>query len=393
MKRVRVGFIGTGFAAAIHAEAYRKVAGFAVEFTACSSPGPRAAGFARRFGIPEVLPDYRELLRRSDVDLVDICTPNVLHTPMVRAAAAAGKHIVCEKPLTGYFGRPGDPEPVGERVDRAVMLEAVREELAEVREAVTRAGVRFGYAENWVYAPPLTKAKRVLEATGGTILAQRAEEAHSGSHASYAREWRLAGGGSLLRQGAHPVAAVIHLKHHEGLLKRGEPIRVKSVTAEVASLLTLPGVAAEAGAWMATGPADVEDWASATLTFTDGTTAVVTAADCVLGGIRNQVEVFLSRGVVRCNMNPNDAVLVYTPAADVLGEEYVAEKVETKGGWQYAAPDEDWMRGYPHEAQDFVEAVAEEREPLSGLDLAGETAELIYAAYLSAATGHRVELR
>lgn len=393
MKRVRVGLIGTGFSAALHAEAYRKVAGVEVELVACSSPGPRAGDFARRFHIPEVIPDYRELLKRRDIDLVDLCTPNVLHKPMILEAAAAGKHVVCEKPLTGYFGRPGDPEPVGERVEREAMFQAVKEEVAELRAALHRAGVRFMYAENWVYAPPVTKAKRILAATGGTILSQRAEEAHSGSHAAYAREWRLAGGGSLLRQGSHPIATVIHLKHDEGRRKHGEPIRVQAVSAEVANLLQLPGVAGEAGRWMATGPTDVEDWASATLTFTDGSKAVVVAADSVLGGIRNLLEVFLSRGVVRCNMNPNDAVLVYAPDPEVLGEEYVAEKVETKGGWQYAAPDEDWMRGYPHEAQDFAECVAEGREPLSGLDLACETTEVIYAAYLAAATGRRVTLR
>ncbi|MGE5623426.1 MAG: Gfo/Idh/MocA family protein [Methanocella sp.] len=393
MKRVRIGLIGTGFAAAIHAEAYHKVCGVEVQLVACSSVDPRAAEFARRFHFAEVVPDWQELIRRPDLDLVDNTTPTVPHPPWVRAAAAAGKNVVCEKPLSGYFGRPGDPEPLGERVDRAVMLEAVRGELESVREGLRKAGVIFCYAENWVYAPPVTKAKRVLAATGSTILSQRAEEAHSGSHASYAREWRLAGGGSLLRQGAHPVATVIHMKHHEGLLKGQGLIRVKSVVGDVGNVLQLPGVAEEGGAWLATGPTDVEDWASATLTFTDGTKAVVVAADSILGGIRNQLEVFLSRGVVRCNMNPNDAVMLYTPSAEVLGDEYVAEKVETKGGWQYAAPDEDWMRGYPHELQDFVECVAEGREPVSGLELACETAEVVYAAYLSAQEGRRVDLR
>lgn len=392
MKRVRIGFIGAGFSAHIHAEAYHKVTGHEVELVAVSAVGG-AEEFAERFHVREVVADYRDLLRRTDIDLVDICTPNVLHKPMVLEAAAAGKHVVCEKPLTGYFGRPGDPEPIGEKVSRQVMLDAVREELAEIRAGIERAGVLFMYAENWVYAPPVTKAKRILAATGSTILSQRAEEAHSGSHASYAREWRLAGGGSLLRQGAHPVGTVIHLKHHEGLLKGKGAIGVQSVVAEVGSVLAVPGVAEEAGRYIATGPCDVEDWASATLTFTDGTKAVVVAADSVLGGIRNQLEVFMSRGVVQCNMNPNNAVMVYTPDAAFMGEEYLAEKVETKGGWQYAAPDEDWMRGYPHECQDFVSCVAEGREPVSGLDLACETAEVVYAAYLSAAEGRRVALR
>jgi predicted dehydrogenase len=328
-----------------------------------------------------------------EIDLVDICTPNVFHRQMILEAAAAGKHIVCEKPLTGYFGRPGDLEPLGEKVDRGAMLAALREEVAEIRQGLERAGVLFMYAENWVYAPPVAKAKRILAATGGTILSMRGEEAHCGSHAAYARDWRTAGGGSLLRQGSHPVGTVIHLKHHEGLLRQGAPIRVKSVVGDVANVLKVPGVAEEGGRWLATGPTDVEDWASVSLTFTDGTKAVVVAADANLGGIRNVVEVFLSRGVVQCNMNPNNAVMVYTPEEGILGDEYIAEKVETKAGWQYAAPDEDWMRGYPHEAQDFVECVAEGREPVAGLELACETVEVVYAAYLSAAEGRRVDLR
>jgi predicted dehydrogenase len=55
-----------------------------------------------------------------------------------------------------------------------------------------------------VYAPPVAKLRRLLEASGGAILELRAEESHSGSHAAYARRWRSAGGGSLLRMGSHP---------------------------------------------------------------------------------------------------------------------------------------------------------------------------------------------
>ncbi|MBI4536431.1 MAG: hypothetical protein HY712_00570 [candidate division NC10 bacterium] len=70
----------------------------------------------------------------------------------------------------------------------------------------------------------------------------------------------------------------------------------------------------------------------------------------------------------------------------------LTEKVETKGGWQFPSPDEDWMRGYPQEMEDFVDAVREGREPLSGLLLAHEIVEVIYAAYVSAEEGRRVEL-
>ena len=69
------------------------------------------------------------------------------------------------------------------------------------------------------------------------------------------------------------------------------------------------------------------------------------------------------------------------------------EKLETKAGWNFASPDEDWVRGYPQELEDFVDCLRTGREPVSGLDLACQTVEAIYAAYLSAEKGGRVELK
>ena len=114
--------------------------------------------------------------------------------------------------------------------------------------------------------------------------------------------------------------------------------------------------------------------------------------DITLGGVRNVVTAYLTNAVIQANINPNTAVTAYAPDAAIWGDEYITEKVETKAGWQYPSPDEDWMRGYPQELDDFVSAISERREPLSGALLAREVVEVIYAGYLSAATGRRVEL-
>jgi predicted dehydrogenase len=100
----------------------------------------------------------------------------------------------------------------------------------------------------------------------------------------------------------------------------------------------------------------------------------------------------LSNGVVQANLNPNTTLQVYAPEAGIWGDEYITEKVETTAGWQFPSPDEDWMRGYPQEMADFVAAAREGREPLSGALLARETVEVIYAAYVSADEGRRVDL-
>ena len=78
----------------------------------------------------------------------------------------------------------------------------------------------------------------------------------------------------------------------------------------------------------------------------------------------------------------------------MFGSEYITEKVETTAGWQFPSPDEDWMRGYPQEMEDFIDAVRfDESRLTSGIDLAMEVVEAIYGAYASAETGTRIELQ
>jgi predicted dehydrogenase len=271
------------------------------------------------------------------------------------------------------------------------MLAGALRHCDQVLEAVAAAGVTLCYAEDFVYAPPVAKLRRLVEASGGGILELRAEESHSGSHAAYAGRWRTSGGGSLLRMGSHPIGAVLHLKHHEGLQRRGRPIRARSVLADVGQLTRLPDLA-DRPRFMRTQWEDVEDWAVAVLTFEDGTKATVHSNDITLGGVRNIVTAYLTNGVIQANITPNTSVVCYAPDGRVWGDEYLTEKVETRAGWQFASPEEDWMRGYPQELEDFVDAIRERRAPLSGGDLAREVVEVIYAGYLSAASGRRVEL-
>jgi len=294
--------------------------------------------------------------------------------------------------LTGYFGKERPEELVGKAVDRETMLAKALENCRAVGQAVQDHKIQFCYAENWIYAPPVLKLKRLMQASRGTILDIRAEESHSGSHAAYSRRWKTSGGGALIRLGAHPVSAVLHLKHYEGLMKQGKAIGVKSVTAEVGQHTKMESFAKESPKWLVSGWEDVEDWATMIVNFEDGSQAVVTASDGVLGGIRNVMTVYLSNAVVQVNINPSDTVVAYAPAPQVFGEEYIAEKLETKAGWNFASPDEDWVRGYPQELEDFVDCLLTGKKPVSGLDLAFETVEVIYAAYLAAEKGKRVEL-
>ena len=291
MSSVRVGLIGAGFAANIHGRAFARLKDIDVEIVAVAAvPRAQAEAFAQCYDVKDFYDDYREVLQRKDVDLADLCVPNHLHHRFAIEAAEAGKHIICEKPLTGYFGDDTAEGLVGE-APKARMFEAALHNAREMIEAADRNGVKLMYAENWVYAPAIQKAARLLAASKGTILEIRAQECHSGSHASYAKLWKLSGGGALIRLGPHPLGTAIYLKGQEGIRRNGEPITVRSVTAEVGDLTKIASYQREPQKWLATGWEDVENWATVILTFSDGSKGVFFASDIVLGGMEDTLQI------------------------------------------------------------------------------------------------------
>ncbi len=394
MDRVKIGMIGSKFAADLHLRNLSKLRGAKVEVVAVASKNKEhVATFAKKFGIPDFYDDYRLILERKDIDVVDLCIPTDLHEEFSIEAAEAKKHIICEKPLTGFFGKDRKEEQVGLAVSKKLMLKEALRGCDRVVKAVKKNKVKFMYAENWIYSPPLAKLKSLIKVSGGTILDIRAEGSHSGSGAPYSRKWKTSGGGSLMRLGAHPVGGALHLKHYEGMLKYGKPIRPKSVTAEVKQHTKIESFLKEKKKYIVSAWEDVEDWGVMVIHFEDNSTATIFSSDGVLGGVRNTLNVYLSNAVVNVNMNPHNVLEVYAPEPHIFGDEYIAERLETKAGWNFPSPDEDWVRGYPQELEDFVDAILFDREPISGIDLARDVVEAIYAAYASAEKGMRIELK
>jgi predicted dehydrogenase len=368
---------------------YPKVYGLDIQIKAVASVAPDAGKFAKLHGISDVYSDFTQMLRDPEIDVVDICTPPVLHQDMAEMALRAGKHVICEKPLTGYCGLPGDSSPIGRHVAKKAMYEYLMESLEKNRQVVHNSGKLFCYAENWVYAPTIRKATEIIHTAKPKLLVLKGEESHCGSHAPHAAQWDQTGGGALIRQGCHPLSAVLYLKQQEAKA-RGEVIAMESVTADVGSIVA--GLDQADSRHIAARPVDVEDWAQMTVTFSDGSKALVQAGDVILGGVRNLVEVYSSQGVMHCNIAPNTHMLNYSVTGQELADIYITEKVETKAGWQFVCIDEEITRGYIGELQDFMECVAHGRQPLSGYDLAYDTVKATYAAYWAAEEGIRVKL-
>jgi predicted dehydrogenase len=379
MKTIRVGIVGTGFAGRFHADCLRCVHGVDVRLAGVTSRREESRErFGRERGIP-VFPDVASMLEQ--VDVVDVCSPPSAHAPAILQAAAAGKGILCEKPLSGWFGPPGDESFRGNRAPKEPMLRAVVEQLRRMADAVRSSGAFFGYAENFVYAPAVQKEREIVEKTGAQILRMAGEESHNGSASPVYGIWKFAGGGSLIGKGVHPLGALFYLKRVEGLARDGRPIRPVSVNARVHEITRQKGYR-DLGL-IRTDYLDIEDYGFIHVTFEDGTVGDIVTSEVVLGGLYDRLEVFANNHRTRCHLSPAGLMDTYNPRGEQFKDVYLIEKASTKEGWTPAAPDEHFTLGYYAEMQDFMGCAAEGRPPQSGLDLALDTTVATYAAYVS----------
>jgi len=195
-----------------------------------SSRAESRDGFAEKHGLRSFA-SVAEML--PEIDVLDICTPPSSHSQYILEAAAAGKHVIVEKPLTGFYGSP-------EQYDKPRMLAGVVDEVRKLRDAVRGAGIILGYAENFVYAPSIQKEREIVEKTRAQILRMVGEESHSGSHSPVYGIWSIQGGGSLIAKGCHPLGAILYLRRKEGLARTGKPIRPVAVSARTHSINRLP---------------------------------------------------------------------------------------------------------------------------------------------------------
>jgi predicted dehydrogenase len=146
-KILRIGLIGTGFMGRTHSNGYNRVPNFFPDLAytpvlkaVCSRNEESVKAFAEQWGYESYETDWRKLIARPDIDAVDICTPNDSHGEIAIAAAAAGKMILCEKPLSRNL-----------------------EEGEEMVAAINKAGVRSTVWYNYRRLPAVSLAKQIIE--------------------------------------------------------------------------------------------------------------------------------------------------------------------------------------------------------------------------------------
>lgn len=378
-KEIRAGLVGSGFAARFHYEALQRVYGVKVKIAGVYSTDEVELKEYTQQRDLQAFDNLQALIKESDV--LHLCTPPVTHEPIAGEVLQQNKHVIIEKPLTGYFG-DGSESFDGDNFPREEGLEKALDSIRRMLEAEQQSEGNIMYAENWVYAPAIQKEREIIEKTGAQIIWMHGEESHSGSHSPAYGQWHLSGGGSMIGKGCHPLSAAIYLKHVEGRNWNDHPIRPRTISARTHAITRLPNFRDEGH--LRSNYKDIEDFAMLHLVFEDGTIADIFASELVQGGVHNWIEVNANNHRTVCNINPNTAMQTYNPVENYYKDIYVVEKIGTKQGWSPISPDEGWFAGYQHEMESFYRAAAYGDPIESSSHLAADTIAAIYAGYVSA---------
>jgi predicted dehydrogenase len=378
-KIIRTGIAGSGYAARFHYEALQRLYSVKIEIKGAYSP---TADRLREYTEARNLKAYGSLEALiDDSDVIHVCTPPSTHEQIVIAALEKNKHVIVEKPFTGYFGE-GEDDFNGDLFPREKGLVQALESVKRIIEAEKKSPGKIMYAENWIYAPSVIKESDMLRKTKAQILWIHGEESHSGSHSPAYGQWKFSGGGSMIGKGCHPLSTALYFKKVEGEVRNGKPIRPATVSARTHAITRLPGYMDEGH--LRTSYKDTEDFAVLHVVFEDGTFADIFASELVLGGVHNRIEVNTNNHRTLCNISPNNSMQTYTPDEKYFKDVYIVEKTETKQGWSSVSPDESWFTGYQHEMEAFYRTAAFGDHIESDSTLAADVIATIYAGYLSA---------
>ncbi len=338
MERLGVGLVGTGWVSEVHANALKQLP--EARLVAVTSRNEaRGRAFAERHGLERVYTTHREMLSDDAVDVVVIAVPNHLHVQVVLDAAAAKKHVICEKPL-------------------ATNLEEGRRMI----EACERAGVMLAVAEELCFVPKFVRAKRILDAGGlGRPYQVHQREQHDGPHSRWFYERETAGGGALLDMGVHSIEVA------RWVLGRPGP---KAVYAHLANRLH--------------SNCALEYHCTLMLEFDNDVLAVLEPSWALKGGMESHLNIFGTNGVLYADLLRGTGMRMYS-------DKVIEEDPEHTLHWSTPDPDWLWNNGYPQEMRHFLACARDGTKPLVDGNDGLVQLEICYAAYASAARRERVE--
>ena len=200
-KQLRIGLLGFGAMGRTHTWAVQNIPFFygntdfeATTVGLCTTSLQKASPLAREFGIPFATDCEDELINDPEIDIIDICTPNVFHYQTLKKAILAGKHVLCEKPLC-----------------------ITAEQAAEIAALPKKDGQILGMVFNNRYLAPILRAKQLIdEGRLGRILSFSGSYLHNSAAdphrpAGWKQDKSVCGGGVLFDLGSHVIDVISHL--------------------------------------------------------------------------------------------------------------------------------------------------------------------------------------
>src|SRR6202050_1383369 len=386
-RRLGVGFVGSGFNARFHMQAFRGVrdADVCGVWSPNATRAAAAAALARSFDIGRARPyaSITDMIADTAIDALWLTGPNharVENVEEIVHALESGKGtlrgIACEKPLA-----------------RTV------KEARHITRLIKRAGIMHGYLENQVFAPQVQAGRTLLwtraAATTGRPYLARAAEEHSGPHMPWFWRGDLQGGGVLSDMMCHSVLLVRHLLSPPG--KALSAVRPVRVTARIASLKwTRPRyrkeLAKSFGREVDYAKAPSEDFASATIEFlTDEGDIVIgeasTSWSFVGAGLRVSAELLGPEYSMSWNTLDSSLKVFFSRAVRGKVGEDLVEKQNADIGLMPVVANEAAAYGYEAEDRHYVRAFLGKETPLLTFDDGLEVVRILMTAYQSAEMG------
>ncbi|WP_138752837.1 Gfo/Idh/MocA family protein [Paenibacillus sinopodophylli] len=355
MDKVRVGMVGYKFMGKAHSNAYRALPMFfpdsiKPEMTAICGRDPQGLEQARaQFGWQSSETDWKDLVKREDIDLIDINAPSDAHKAIALAAAANGKHIFCEKPL-------------------ALTLEDSREML----EAAEKAGVKHMVGFNYRFAPAVQLAKKLIsDGRLGEIYHFRAVFLQDWIiDPNFPLVWRLqkeiAGSGSHGDLGAHLIdMARFLVGEFEEVIGMSETFIKERPIAS-----TMTGLSAKGSQDGPRGKVTVDDATLFMTRFAGGALGSFEATRFAAGHrCTNAFEINGSKGSIKFDFERMNELQVYftDDAEDVQGFRRVLATDPSHAymdAWWPAGHTIGYEHTFTHEMHELMQAFAENRQPV-----------------------------
>jgi predicted dehydrogenase len=316
MQQHRIAMLGTGLIGDFYTMTLHGQRGRDSVRVVYSRSEARGEAFRARWGIPESTTDLRAAIEHPETDVVIVGLPNFLHEEAVGLAAAAGKPVLCTKPL----GRTAD-------------------EARRMLETVERAGVFAGYLEDLCYTPKTLKAiKATRDGAVGDVTWVRSREAHPGPHSAWFWDGRLTGGGAIIDLGCHCIEII---RNFVG--KGNRPVEVMCHTDTLVH------------------PISDEDNAVALIRFESGAIGQFEVSWTFRGGMDLRDEVAGTHGTIWLNHFLRTGFEMFSTGGS---GGYVAEKAETAAGWLFPVGDEVSELGYVDMFTDMFRSLEAGSQPM-----------------------------